>query len=112
MSNNTEDKVVDLLRARGAVGREKYKQSMDRTDYTPVQWVQHYQEEMLDGAQYAERLRGMLELWTEMTQLINKLALSGGQIVYYNITLSQQAKELNKKIHAAYQEIKIPQQGN
>lgn len=51
----TENAVVDLIRSRGVVGREKYKNSMDRRDLSPAQWMQHHQEELCDALQYAER---------------------------------------------------------
>ena len=53
-----EDRVVQMIRRRGVVGRAKYATSMDREDFTTSQWIQHFQEELADGLQYAERMKG------------------------------------------------------
>ena len=39
------------------IGREKYGTSMERTDLTTAQWLQHMKEELLDGAIYCERVK-------------------------------------------------------
>ena len=53
----TEDSVVSLIRNRGAIGRRKYGASMDRADLSPVEWLEHLQEELGDALQYAERAK-------------------------------------------------------
>lgn len=58
-SRVTED-TVDLLRSRAKVGKDKYGVTMDRQDLTPEQWCQHAIEELLDGAQYLMKLKGIL----------------------------------------------------
>jgi len=72
----TEDAIVDLIRSRGEVGREKYGVSMDRSDLSPVQWAQHLQEELSDALQYAERYKGALGLLEEVYKLLNTPACS------------------------------------
>lgn len=62
MTPKTEDAVVEMIRSRGEFGRGKYKTSMDRKDLTMSEWIIHYQEEMADGLQYAERMKGGAEL--------------------------------------------------
>lgn len=49
--------MVDLIRSRGKVGRDKYKTTMDRKDLRPEAWMQHLQEELGDALQYAERVK-------------------------------------------------------
>lgn len=73
----TEDAVVALLRVRGRVGRLTYNASMDRSDLTPSQWIQHFQEEMGDGLQYAERVKGACKLLEEAVPMIEALATMG-----------------------------------
>jgi hypothetical protein len=53
----TTESIVDMIRSRSAVGLDKYGVSMDRTDLTTEQWIQHAIEEMLDGAQYLYRIK-------------------------------------------------------
>lgn len=49
--------LIEQLKDRDALGMRKYGVSLDRTDMTPLQWLQHLQEEMLDGAAYIEGLK-------------------------------------------------------
>jgi hypothetical protein len=53
----TTESIVDMLRSRSAAGLDKYGVSIDRTDLTTEQWIQHAIEEMLDGAQYLYRIK-------------------------------------------------------
>jgi hypothetical protein len=57
MTPQTESTVIDLIRERGQIGRQKYSATIDRADLTPSQWWKHHLEEMADGMQYAERNR-------------------------------------------------------
>lgn len=41
---------------RAAAGLRKYGVDTDRTDLTEVEWLQHLQDELMDGAIYVERL--------------------------------------------------------
>ena len=45
--------VTQQLIARDAAGRQKYGTTLDRTDLTTGDWLQHMAEELLDGAGYA-----------------------------------------------------------
>lgn len=49
----TTQRLIDLLIARDQAGRAKYGATLDRTDLTHEQWLQHMVEELLDGAGYA-----------------------------------------------------------
>lgn len=63
-SEGTEDKVVskviDAYRERSRVGIEKYGTTLDRGDLTPLQWIQHLQEELMDATLYIETLKNKL----------------------------------------------------
>lgn len=48
--------VIDKLRSRAEVGKEKYGVTMDRADLTELQWLEHAQAEALDCAVYLEKL--------------------------------------------------------
>jgi hypothetical protein len=70
----TENTVVDLIRERGEVGRQKYSATIDRADLTPSQWWKHHLEEMADGMQYAERNRKAALLLERSFELIESIA--------------------------------------
>jgi hypothetical protein len=46
--------LVQQLIDRDAKGRAKYGTTLDRTDLTRNEWLQHLIEELLDAAGYAE----------------------------------------------------------
>lgn len=49
----TTQQLIDMLIERDQLGRAKYGTTLDRTDLTLDQWLQHQVEELLDGAGYA-----------------------------------------------------------
>lgn len=55
-----EEAVCEAIRARRDAGRKKYGTTMERTDLTAPQWLQHAQEEAMDFAIYLEKLRCVL----------------------------------------------------
>ena len=59
---STEDAVIEMIRKRGKVGRQKYRHSMDRKDLHPDEWIEHHQQELADALQYAERIKGATRL--------------------------------------------------
>ena len=48
--SNTTAALIDMLRQRDAAGRAKYGTTLDRTDLSQAEWLQHMAEELLDGA--------------------------------------------------------------
>jgi hypothetical protein len=52
-----EEKVIQLIKSRAWAGKYKYGVGMDRTDLDAAQWLQHFQEELLDAAIYVEKLK-------------------------------------------------------
>lgn len=55
-----EERVIDKIRSRAAVGESKYGVTMERTDLNLLQWLTHLQEELMDAAIYVEKLKDML----------------------------------------------------
>lgn len=51
--SQTTATLIDLLISRDQAGRAKYGETLDRTDLTRDEWLQHLAEELLDGAGYA-----------------------------------------------------------
>ena len=54
------DSVVEQFKERSNVGIEKYGVTMDREDLSPLQWLQHLQEELMDATLYVEKLKQKL----------------------------------------------------
>jgi len=66
MSDKHVEAVIAKHRERAAKGLSKYGVTTERTDLTPLEWMQHAQEEALDFAVYLERM------------IANELARIGG----------------------------------
>tara|TARA_B100000029_G_scaffold38546_1_gene36113 strand:- start:356 stop:592 length:237 start_codon:yes stop_codon:yes gene_type:complete len=68
MDKNVEN-VVSQLRDREQRGLSKYGVNTERTDLSTLEWLQHLQEELMDGAVYIERVKDdvkeLLRLSTE-----------------------------------------------
>ncbi len=54
--SKVEKKVIKKIKQRAKEGKEKYGVTMERTDLSLSQWIIHLQEELLDGAIYAQKL--------------------------------------------------------
>jgi len=54
--------VVEKFLQRSAVGIAKYGVTLDRTDLAPLDWIQHAQEELMDGILYLEKLKQMMSV--------------------------------------------------
>jgi hypothetical protein len=61
MNIQIEDKIVlnvlSRFKERSDVGIKKYKTTLERTDLTTLEWLQHAQEEAMDFVLYLERLK-------------------------------------------------------
>jgi hypothetical protein len=42
------------------MGKEKYNNTLDRNDFTVVEWINNAQEELMDGILYLEKLKKTL----------------------------------------------------
>ena len=51
-----EDEVCEKIQARTKVGLEKYGVTMEREDFTHLDWLIYLQEELMDGVVYLQRL--------------------------------------------------------
>jgi len=48
--------VIQKYSERSKVGLLKYGTTLERTDLTNLQWLQHLQEELMDATLYIERI--------------------------------------------------------
>lgn len=59
-TDSVVDAVVDKLINRALVGKAKYGTNLDRGDLSLHEWLNHLQEELLDAANYIEKLKQVL----------------------------------------------------
>lgn len=52
-----EDQVIEQIHKRAEIGKNKYGVTMERTDFSLLDWLQYLQEELMDAAVYVERLK-------------------------------------------------------
>jgi len=60
-TNFIPDSIVDTILNkfvdRAEMGFKKYSNTLDRKDLSKVEWINHAQEELMDGILYLERLK-------------------------------------------------------
>jgi hypothetical protein len=49
--------VVQKFLQRSELGQKKYGTTLDREDLNTLDWIQHAQEELMDGILYLEKLK-------------------------------------------------------
>ena len=61
LENKMKDSIVELVikqfKDRSSVGIEKYGTTLDRTDLTRLDWINHAQQEAMDLVLYLEKLK-------------------------------------------------------
>jgi hypothetical protein len=51
------ESVINQFKQRSELGIKKYNTTLDRNDLKPLEWLQHFQEELMDAILYLERLK-------------------------------------------------------
>jgi hypothetical protein len=49
--------VIEKFKQRAEFGQKKYGTNLDRKDLSFLQWVNHAQEELMDGILYLEKMK-------------------------------------------------------
>jgi hypothetical protein len=49
--------IVSQFVKRSEIGKSKYGTTLDRTDLSVLEWIQHAQEEQMDAILYLEKLK-------------------------------------------------------
>jgi len=57
MSDSVVQAVIKKFLERSELGQKKYGTTLDRTDLSPLDWITHAQEELMDGILYLEKLK-------------------------------------------------------
>lgn len=68
-----EEQVIDQIRKRAQVGKTKYGVTIERTDFSVLDWLQHLQEELMDAAVYVERLKEEIKGYEEKNTTSSKV---------------------------------------
>jgi hypothetical protein len=83
MSNNSEiidttqldsivKSVLHKFTTRAKFGKAKYGTDLDRNDLTTVQWIEHAQDELMDGILYLEKLKQQSNIIPNTTNFTQK----------------------------------------
>jgi hypothetical protein len=62
MEDSIVKSVIESFKQRSEVGILKYGKTLDRSDLTFLHWIQHAQEEMMDGILYLEKMKKLMTL--------------------------------------------------
>jgi len=54
------DSIIDQFIDRASMGKAKYNTDLDREDLSTVEWIEHAQQELMDGILYLEKLKKIL----------------------------------------------------
>ena len=57
MEDSIVQAVIRKFQERSELGQKKYGVTLDRTDLKVGDWIQHAQEELMDGILYLEKLK-------------------------------------------------------
>ena len=60
VTDSIVDTIVDKFVTRAKFGKNKYGTDLDRTDLSVVDWITHFEEELMDGILYLEKLKQTL----------------------------------------------------
>ena len=61
MKDTIVEDVIGSFKQRSEVGIKKYNKTMDRSDLSSLEWLQHLQEELMDATLYIEKLKKELK---------------------------------------------------
>lgn len=54
------DSIIDQFIDRASMGKAKYNTNLDRQDLSVPEWIEHAQQELMDGILYLEKLKQIL----------------------------------------------------
>jgi hypothetical protein len=54
------DSIIDQFVDRASFGKTKYNTDLDRQDLSVPDWIEHAQQELMDGILYLEKLKAIL----------------------------------------------------
>jgi len=70
MTDSIVESVLNKFKERSEEGIKKYGVTLDRKDLSPLEWLNHLQEELMDATLYIERLKKELEHLDRMNKIM------------------------------------------
>jgi hypothetical protein len=70
MTDSIVESVLNKFKERSEEGINKYGVTLDRKDLSPLEWLIHLQEELMDATLYIERLKKELEHLDRMNKIL------------------------------------------
>jgi len=70
MTDSIVESVLDKFKERSEEGIKKYGVTLDRKDLSPLEWLNHLQEELMDATLYIEKLKKELEHLDRMNKIL------------------------------------------
>ena len=61
MKDTIVKSVIEQFKQRSEVGIKKYNTTLDREDLNTLEWLQHFQEELMDATLYIEKLKNIFK---------------------------------------------------
>ena len=61
MKDSIVESVIEQFQQRSEVGIKKYNTTLDREDLNTLEWLQHFQEELMDATLYIEKLKSIFK---------------------------------------------------
>lgn len=87
MKDTIVESVIEQLNSRSKVGINKYGVTLDRTDLSTLEWIQHAQEEAMDLCLYLEKIKEQLKprQWYDdkLEERINIIGQNGNDGEHY-----------------------------
>ena len=79
-----EDEVCEKIQQRAEVGLKKYGTTMEREDFSDLDWMNYLQEELMDGAVYLQRMiNNYLDALAELEELTKRVEHLEGLLEEY-----------------------------
>jgi len=70
MTDSIVESVLNKFKERSEEGIKKYGVTLDRKDLSPLEWLTHLQEELMDATLYIEKLKKELEHLDRMNKIM------------------------------------------
>lgn len=61
MKDSVVESIIKQFQERSEVGIKKYNTTLDRTDLTDLEWMEHLKQELMDAILYLQRLQNEFE---------------------------------------------------
>lgn len=56
------ESIINKFKSRSEIGMIKYGKTLDRNDLSLLDWINHAQEELMDGILYLEKIKSLIKI--------------------------------------------------